>query len=171
MTVRERFEDFADCLLVGLFVTLTALPVVTAPSGFAAACRVLASGVPPRLFFRELRDRWRSPADELLAGFVFGGLTLFLALDVGLALTVLPGSWLLRLAVVIVCVAAGALLLAVAARAGVSRISWRAALQWKTPKPMLMAVLVVAGVLVWTLPPIALVIGGPVAFAAAVVDK
>ncbi|WP_186763387.1 hypothetical protein [Lentzea tibetensis] len=163
--IRDRLEEFSETLVLGLLVTLTVLPVVTAPSGFASACGVLGSGRSPRAFFAELRERWRSPGRELAAGLSFLGVSVFLGLDVVLAATVLPGHPLLRLAVVLVCVAGGALLLAVAARAGVLRTGWRAALRWEAPRPMLMAVLVVAGVLVWTLPPLAVVIAGPIALA------
>lgn len=45
-------------------------------------------------------------------------------------------------------------------------LGWRGALKFHPPRLMLMAALVVAGVLVWALPPQALVIGGPLAPAA-----
>lgn len=45
-------------------------------------------------------------------------------------------------------------------------LGWRGALKFHSPRLMLMAALVVAGVLVWALPPLALVIGGPLAPAA-----
>jgi hypothetical protein len=162
---RERLEEFADCLLVGVFLAITALPVVTAPSGFAAACAVLADRRTPLLngYLAALRDRWRAPGAELLVGVVFA----VLLLDVLLATTLLPGGVPLRLAVLAAAVGGLTLLAGIAARAGTT--TWRAAARGGFAARglvLLAGAVVAAGVLVWALPPLALVIGGPLAVAA-----
>jgi hypothetical protein len=91
---------------------------------------------------------------------VFAVLWAVLVVDVLLVVTVLPAPWAVRGAVLLASAAVGAVLLDQA------RLGGRGALKFAAPRPMLMAALVVAGVLVWALPPLALVIGGPLALAA-----
>ncbi len=57
-----RFALFADCLLIGLFTALAALPVVTAYPAFVAACAMLRDGTPvgPFTYLRCLRNVLRS---------------------------------------------------------------------------------------------------------------
>ncbi|GAB2844925.1 hypothetical protein [Lentzea nigeriaca] len=150
---RERLETLADALLVGVFVFVASLPVVTAHAAFGAGCAVLRGGLPVRRFWTTLRVRW-------VPGVVFGVLGTVLVVDVILVVTVLPAPLPVRGAVLLASAASGALLLEHA------RLGWRGALKLKAPRPMLMAALVVAGVLVWALPPLALVIAGPLALAA-----
>ncbi|MFS8098497.1 hypothetical protein LFM09_15300 [Lentzea alba] len=150
---RERLETLADTLLVGLFVFVASLPLVTAYSAFGAGCEVLRSGVPVGRFWSLLRVQW-------VPGVVFAVAWAVLVVDVVVVLTVLPAPLPVRAAVLSASVAVGAWLLSQAC------LGWRGALKLRAPRPMLMAALVVAGVLVWALPPLALVIGGPLALAA-----
>ena len=149
----NRLESLADALLVGVFVFVASLPLVTAYSAFGAGCAVLRDGLPVRLFWSRLRVQWAP-------GVVFAVLWVVLVVDVLLVLTVLPAPWFVRGGVLLASAAFGALLLDQA------RVGWRGALTFAAPGPMLMAALVVAGVLVWALPPLALVIAGPLALAA-----
>jgi hypothetical protein len=73
--------------------------------------------------------------------------------DVVLAATVLP----VPLPVLLAAAATGGALLSQAC------LGWRGTLKFTAPRPMLMTALVVAGVLVWALPPLAPVIAGPLA--------
>lgn len=61
----EGFALFAECLLVGTWITLAALPVVTIPAAFAAATRHLnahtkGEAASWRLFWADFRSAWRS---------------------------------------------------------------------------------------------------------------
>lgn len=150
---RERLEVLADTLLVGLFVFVASLPLVTAFSAFGAACAVLRGGLPVGRFWSLLRVRW-------VPGVVFAVLWAVLVVDVVVVLTVLPAPLPVRGAVLATSAAVGAWMLSQAC------LGWRGALKLSVPRPMLMAALVVAGVLVWALPPLALVIAGPLALAA-----
>jgi hypothetical protein len=150
---RERLELLADTLLVGLFVFVASLPLVTAFSAFGAGCAVLRGGFPVGRFWSLLRVRW-------VPGVVFAVLWAVLLVDVILVVTVLPAPLPVRIAVVAGCAAIGSWSLSHACH------GWRGALKFRAPEPMLMTALVVAGVLVWALPPLALVIAGPVALAA-----
>lgn len=150
---RERLEVLADTLLVGLFVFVASLPLITAFAAFGAGCAVLRDGLPVGRFWGLLRF---SP----LPGLAFGLAWLVLVVDVILVVTVLPAPWAVKIAVLVASAGLGAVLLDQA------RLGWRGALKFAAPRPMLMAALVVAGVLVWALPPLALVMAGPVALAA-----
>lgn len=151
--VTGRLETLADTLLIGVFVFVASLPLVTAFSAFGAACAVLRGGLPAGRFWSLLRMRW-------VPGVVFAVVGLVLVVDVVLVMTVLSAPWPVRGAVLVAASAIGAWILAQACLGG------RGALKFEAPRPMLMAALVVAGVLVWALPPLALVIGGPLALAA-----
>ncbi|MEU6860064.1 DUF624 domain-containing protein [Glycomyces sp. NPDC046736] len=61
----EGFALFAECLLVGTWITLAALPVVTIPAAFAAATKHLnahtnGEAASWRLFWSDYRTAWRS---------------------------------------------------------------------------------------------------------------
>ncbi|MFI6102015.1 hypothetical protein ACIA8G_41235 [Lentzea sp. NPDC051213] len=150
---RERLEVLADTLLVGLFVFVASLPLITAFAAFGAGCAVLRDGLPVGRFWELFRFK-------PLPGVVFAALWVVLVVDVLLVVTVLPAPFPVRGAILLASAALGALLLDQA------RLGWRGALKFAAPRPMLMAALVVAGVLVWALPPLALVITGPLALAA-----
>ncbi|MCP2169378.1 hypothetical protein [Goodfellowiella coeruleoviolacea] len=177
----DRTEELADCLLLGLLVVVAAVPVLTAPTAFAAACAVLAdrragAGTSVAAAFRTaLWNRLRTaPSAELGAGLGCALAALVLLADLTLLTTRLPGGPVLRLAVAAAVAAGGALLLGVAARAGTDGTGWRAAglaelAGWRERpgrRLLLAAALVTAAVLVWTLPPLAAVISGPLALAA-----
>jgi hypothetical protein len=149
----RRFEVLADTLLLGVFVFVASLPVVTAFSAFGAAREVLRSDLPAGRFWSLLRVRW-------VPGVIFGLAWAVLLLDVLLVVTVLPAPLPVRVAVLTASAAVGAWMLSQTC------LGWRGALKFHPPRLMLMAALVVAGVLVWALPPLALVIGGPLALAA-----
>lgn len=150
---RERFEVLADTLLVGLFVFVASLPLVTAFAAFGAGCAVLRDGLAAGRFWGLLRFSW-------IPGLAFATLWAVLVVDVVVVVTVLPAPWPVRCAVLGASAALGALLLDQA------RLGWRGGLKFAAPRPMLMTALVVAAVLVWALPPLALVIAGPLALAA-----
>lgn len=150
---RERLETLADALLVGLFVFVAALPLITAFAAFGAACAVLRDGLPVGRFWALMRF-------SFVPGLVFAVAWAVLAADVVVVLTVLPAPWPVKAAVLAASAGLGAVLLDQA------RLGWRGALKFAAPRPMLMAALVVAGVLVWALPPLALVIAGGLALAA-----
>lgn len=150
---RERLETFADVLLVGLFVFVASLPLVTAFAAFGAGCAVLREGLPVGRF-------WALMKFSPLPGLVFALAWVVLAADVIIVVTILPTPLLVKIAVLVASAAFGAVLLDQAC------LGWRGALKFTAPKPMLMAALVVAGVLVWALPPLALVITGGLALAA-----
>jgi hypothetical protein len=149
----NRLETLADTLLVGVFVLVASLPLVTAFSAFGAGCAVLREGLPVGRFWSLLRVQW-------VPGAVFAALWTLLVVDVVLVVTVLPAPLPVRGAVLLASAATGALLLDQA------RLGWRGTLKFRAPRPMLVAALVVAGVLVWALPPLALVMAGPLALAA-----
>lgn len=149
----RRVEVLADTLLLGVFVFVASLPVVTAFSAFGAARAVLRSGLPVGRFWTLLRVQW-------VLGVIFGLAWAVLVTDVLLVVTVLPAPLPVRVAVLTASAAVGAWMLSQTC------LGWRGALKFAAPRLMLMAALVVAGVLVWALPPLALVIGGPLALAA-----
>ncbi|GAA2831664.1 hypothetical protein [Crossiella cryophila] len=174
----DRLSALSDTVLLGLLVALCAVPVLTLPAGFAAACAVIArwrEGDSPALLpvFRDtLADGLRR---HLLAGVAFVAASLLLALNLSLLLDLsLPGGAVLRWLVAGVSLCAFTLLTLTAAVAGATGRGWLSAVRAAYGKAvlgpgaflLLATAHVVAGVLVWTLPPLALVVAGPLALAA-----
>ncbi|GAB3902712.1 hypothetical protein GCM10029964_093580 [Kibdelosporangium lantanae] len=161
----SRFAFAADCLLVGLYVTLAALPLVTAPAAFAAACHVVClwrhgSGARFWPAFRRLIR------PSLAAGLVFPLVVVWFVVNLVLPV---PGHWV----VVAVSCVAFAVLVRAAAVVGTTGVPWAPALRQAVgarPGDILLvtAAVVVLGVLAWAVPPLAALVGGPLALAATV---
>lgn len=123
----RRFELFGECLLVGVLVAVTALPVVTLLPAFAAGCAHIRAHVDGettavRAFFARVRAAY--PGSLPLSLGAAGGFAV-LALD-GLVLrAAVPGGGFVAAA----CAVAAAGLSVVLLRAAAS---WSAGLQWTT---------------------------------------
>jgi hypothetical protein len=121
-----RFALFTECLLVGVWLTLAAVPLVTIPAAFAAACAHLdrfLTGYPCgwRDFADDVRDGLRRSWWVALVG--MGGLAV-LALDVVIVSAGVPGAPLVI--AVSVAVAGGMLVIGMrAAAAWTPRADWR----------------------------------------------
>ncbi|MER8070591.1 hypothetical protein ABTZ59_20095 [Streptomyces sp. NPDC094034] len=176
-----RFALFADMLAVGLFTTVASLPLITAPAALAAGCRVLRDSARTRRTATagRYRDALRAHglARTLIAGVVLVALGALFLLDLALAGAGLPGA----AAVSVTLAAVGAVALLVGVRAAAhpaARRSWPAALRGAARRSatdpagsVLIAVaLVICAAIVWALPPLALVVAGPLALAAVSVE-
>jgi uncharacterized membrane protein YesL len=161
----SRLAFAAECLLLGLYVTLAALPVVTAPAAFAAACHVVyrsRHGSEARFwsaYVRLLRS-------SIAAGLVFPLVVVWFVVNLVLPV---PGHWIV---VAVSCALFGVLVHA-AAIVGVTGARWvpalRRALAARPGDILLVTAAVVAlGVLAWAVPPLAPLVGGPLALAATV---
>lgn len=174
----DRLSALADTVLLGLLIALCAAPVLTLPAGFAAACAVVArwrQGDSPALLpvFRETLSR--GVRGNLLAGVVFAAAAGLLWLNLMLLIDLqLPGGTVLRWLVALGSLWALALLALTGALAGVRRTGWLRAVRHAYAKAvlnpgaflLLAAAFGVAAILVWALPPLLLVITGPLALAA-----
>lgn len=175
-TRTERLADFADCLLVGLLITLASVPLVTAAPALAAGCRAFrrsADGVHRPLWMTYWSD-FRSLAR---GGAVFTIAVAALAATLALELTVLgpqmPGGDVLVPALAVL--SAGTVVVAlrtcaVAADDGHWRRALRASMRETVARPrdalLLAGASVAAAAVVWAQPMLLLVIGGPLALAA-----
>jgi len=110
----EGFALFAECLLVGVWFTASALPVVTVPAALAAASRhveAFAAGEPASLrsFWSDFRVAWR---ESWRVGLTLVGAALVLVLNlVVLAQEGVPGRSGIALATFIVAALAVTVLL------------------------------------------------------------
>lgn len=168
----SRLALFADCLLLGLVITLTAVPVVTAYPGFVAACSFPFS---LRGYGERLREVVRSGVGGMLVPPAAVGL---LALDAVAIQSGLPGSAVFGPLVAVAGVVLAVLGLRAAAR-------WRAGLRWGVVMraawrdlvedvrgSLLLGLAVVAAAVVAVLVPVTLLLlGGVLALAAVAVGS
>jgi hypothetical protein len=161
----NRLAFAADCLLLGLYVTLAALPLVTAPAAFAAACHVVyawrhgagASFWP--VFLRLVRP-------SVGVGLVFPLVVVWFVVNLVLPV---PGHWIV---VGVSCALLG-VLVRTAAIVGITGSRWVPALRQALTAGfgdilLVTAALAALGVLAWVVPPLAPLVGGPLALAATV---
>jgi hypothetical protein len=168
-----RFTLFADVLLVGVLTFLAALPVVTAYAALTAACRVLScrvsgeAAVTASAYGRTFAAVLRSHPGVLLLPLVLLADVVALAVGApggaGLAL-VLAAVGLVGLASAAEW-APGSAWSAVVARAA-SRL-----VRHPSDAALLVAAVVVAGVLAWTVPLMITLVPGVVALAAVAVSR
>ncbi|MBP2477914.1 putative membrane protein YesL [Crossiella equi] len=173
----------ADTVLLGLLVALVSLPVLTLPAAFAAACGVAArwrAGESPALwpaFRHTLRERL---SRHLLAGAATLVVCVLLALNLQLLVALeLPGGVVLRWLTGLLSLLLLALMALTAAFVGTTGDGWlvstRRAYSHGVLRPGLLLLLggalAAAGVLVWALPPLLLVVAGPLALAATSVSE
>lgn len=176
-----RFTLFADMLAVGLAAAVTSLPLITAPTAFAAACAVLRRSIredrPVTMGEYVSEFRAHGLRSVLLAGVtVFGAVTL-VVLDLALAGAGLPGARPVSWALIAVAGAGLVAALRAAADPEVAR-GWRPALSRAAARsvtdPRGCALIVTAVGLcvafVWMLPLLALLLPGPLAFAITAVE-
>ncbi|MFD7923108.1 hypothetical protein ACFV3R_28300 [Streptomyces sp. NPDC059740] len=177
-----RTALFAEVLAAGVYCTLASLPVITAPTAFAAACRLLREaaddGRPatPGRYLAALRAP--GAGRSLRAGLALLALATLLALDTALAGAGLPGAAVVRW--VLAAVGAAALLVGVRAAAdpAVADAGWRRALSGAVSRSgedrrgtaWLAAALCLTGVIAWMSPPLALLAPGALAFAVTAVE-
>ncbi|WP_405847940.1 hypothetical protein [Streptomyces sp. NBC_01518] len=176
-----RFTLFADMLAVGLAAAVASLPLITAPTAFAAACAVLRRSIredqPVSMGEYVGEFRAHGPRRVLLAGVtVFAAVTLVI-LDLALAGAGLPGARPMSWALTAVAVVGLVVALRAAGDPEVAR-GWRPALSRAVTRPVtdpvgcaLIATAVALCVaFVWMLPLLALLLPGPLAFAITAVE-
>lgn len=176
-----RFALFADMLAVGLFTTVACLPLLTAPAALAAACEVLRDSARRERTATAARYvaalRAHGTARSLAAGAAVLAAGAVLVLDLLLAGAGLPGS--AAVGVVLAVSGAGALVVGLRAAAQpVARRSWRAAVRAAARRSaadrsgcvLIAAAVVLSALLVWSLPPLAPLITGPLALAVSSVE-
>nr|WSY49062.1 hypothetical protein OG999_02135 [Streptomyces sp. NBC_00886] len=176
-----RFTLFADMLAVGLAAAVASLPLITAPTAFAAACTVLR---------RAIREDRPVGVGEYVAEFrahglrrcLLAGVTVFAAvtlvvLDLALARAGLPGarpmSWALT-----ALVAMGLVLALRAAADPEAARGWPPALQRAASRSvadptgcaLIAAAVGLCVAFLWMLPLLALLLPGPLAFAVTAVE-
>ncbi|MFD4554022.1 hypothetical protein ACFWP5_06805 [Streptomyces sp. NPDC058469] len=176
-----RFTLFADMLAVGLATAVASLPLITAPTAFAAACAVLR---------RSIREDRPVTVGEYVAGFrahglrrsllagviVFGAVTL-VVLDLALARAGLPGARPMSWALTALAVAGLVLALRAAADPEAAR-GWRPALNRAATRSvadptgcaLIAAAVGLCVAFLWMLPLLALLLPGPLAFAITAVE-
>lgn len=172
------FTLFADVLLVGLLTSVACLPVVTAPAAFAAASAVLrrSAGDDVRVGVRAYAGQLREhlSARGLAAGLLPPLLAAVLVVDSMLARASLPGAGLMLPALVLLGVGAAVVGLRATALQAPHRLSVREALVRSAGDPrgsaLLGAAVVLAALLVWSMPLLVPLLPGPLAFAVTVVD-
>jgi hypothetical protein len=176
-----RFTLFADMLAVGMAAAVASLPLITAPTAFAAACAVLRRAiredrpVTPGEYAAEFRAH--GVRRSLLAGVaVFAAVTL-VGLDLALARAGLPGAGPMSWAVTGLAVAGLVLALRAAADPEVSH-GWGPALRRAVTRSagdpvgcaLTAAALALCVAFLWMLPLLALLLPGPLAFAITAVE-
>jgi uncharacterized membrane protein YesL len=172
---RDRLEEFADCLQIGVLVCVAAVPVVTAGPAFAAGCAVVTrwrDGESPPILPAFRKEFVRQLRGGVL--FTIGVLALaaVLSLDMALLKAGVPGSRVLAAALPVISVATIIVVLrtcsVVAAHEG-WRQAFRAALRLSVNvrgSILLAAAVATAAVLVWMQPLMLLLVAGPLALAA-----
>ncbi|WP_416959999.1 hypothetical protein [Streptomyces sp. Agncl-13] len=176
-----RFTLFADMLAVGVAAAVASLPLITAPTAFAAACAVLRRSIredrPVSVGEYVAEFRAHGLHRSLLAGVsVFAAVTL-VVLDLALARAGLPGarpmSWALT------ALAAAGLVLALRAAADPEAArGWRPALNRAATRSvadpkgcaLIAAAVGLCVAFLWMLPLLALLLPGPLAFAITAVE-
>lgn len=175
-----RFALFADCLLLGCFTAVAALPVVTAYPALVAACAVLRErvvddrSVGPRRYAERLCQVVRSGPSGLLVPPLLAGALVLDALAVAAGV---PGSGPLTVLLAAAASVAAVLGLRIAAR-------WRPGARWPrlargaalaaardVPGCLLLWLATAAGTAIALAVPITvLLVAGPVALAAVAVE-
>jgi hypothetical protein len=159
----KRLAVFAECVLTGLWLTLAALPLVTALPALAAACahlRRFLQGYRADLrgFAADVRTAWRGSWPVSLAGLAALAL---LGADVAIARQGLPGGPI----VTVVTGGAALILIVIGFRAAAA---WSPGASWPVlvraaagqaradlgGSALLACGLVVAGLVAWRLPPL-----------------
>ncbi|GAA3725102.1 hypothetical protein [Streptomyces tremellae] len=172
------FTLFADMLLVGLLTSLACLPVVTAPAAFAAASATLRgtaeSGVPVRAAGYATHLRAHLSARSLAGGLAPPALAVLLLADVSLLDSPLPGARLMAPVLVLLVLGAAVVALRTTALEDPHRLSPREGLLRVAADPrgslLLAGGALLAGLLAWSIPLLAPLLPGPLAFAATVVE-
>ncbi|MEV8544242.1 hypothetical protein [Streptomyces sp. NPDC051572] len=176
-----RFTLFADMLAVGLAAAVASLPLITAPTAFAAACAVLRRSIredrPVSMGEYVGEFRAHGLRRVLLAGVAVFAAVALVVLDLALAGAGLPGARPMSWALTAVTVAGLVVALRAAADPEVAR-GWRPALNRTVTRsaadPVGCALIVTALGLcvafVWMLPLLTLLLPGPLAFAITAVE-
>ena len=176
-----RFTLFADMLAVGVAAAVASLPVITAPTAFAAACAVLRRSIredrPVSMGEYVAEFRAHGLRRVLLAGVTVLAAVTLVVLDLALAGAGLPGARPMSWALTALAVAGLVVALRAAADPEVAR-GWRPALNRAGARsvadPVGCALIVTAVGLcvafVWMLPLLALLLPGPLAFAITAVE-
>lgn len=173
---RTGLGDFSDCLLAGLLVALASVPVVTAGPAFVAGCRVVdrtrhdVGGPLWTTFWADFRSAARG-------GVLFGlgclGAVAVFAVDLAVMAS-MPGAGVLRPALWVLAVAGVVVAVRTCEVVATGGSAWRPAFVTAARETaadprnavLLAAAAGLAGLLVWMLPILALVVAGPVALAA-----
>lgn len=172
------FTLFADMLLVGLLTGVACLPVVTIPAAFAAASATLrntagdGAQAGAGVYLRHLRARLTTGA--VAAGLVPPLLAVVLLVDAALVRSALPGAAVMAPALALTTLGVTVVGLRATALDGPHRLSAREGLVRSVADPrgtlLLAAAVVLAALLVWSMPLLVPLLPGPLAFAATVVD-
>ncbi|MBM7442431.1 hypothetical protein [Streptomyces sp. HB132] len=172
------FSLFADMLVVGLLTSVACLPVVTAPAAFAAASGTLRQtahdGLPVGLGAYAGRLRACLSVRTLAAGLLIPVLVVVLAVDAALVRSELPGAPVVAPALALLALSAAVVGLRATAIAAPHQLSVREGLVRSAADPggslLLAAAVLLAALLVWSMPLLIPLLPGPLAFAATVVD-
>ncbi|MFF1685061.1 MULTISPECIES: hypothetical protein [unclassified Streptomyces] len=172
------FSLFADVLLVGLLTTAACLPVVTAPAAFAAASATLRQSADHGLQVRTGTYvghlRALMTARGLAAGCVPPLLALVVLIDAALLRSALPGAAVMSPALALLTLGATVVGLRATALEAPHRLSAREGLLRSAVDPrgslLLAGAVLLSVVLAWSIPLLAPLLPGPLAFAATVVE-
>ncbi|MEV5533653.1 hypothetical protein [Streptomyces prunicolor] len=177
-----RFTLFADMLAVGVAAAVASLPLITAPTAFAAACAVLRRSIredrPVSMGEYVAEFRAHGLRRSLLAGVsVFAAVTLFV-LDLALARAGLPGARPMSWALTALAATGFVLSLRAAADPEAAR-GWRPALNRAVTRSvadptgcaLIAAAVGLCVAFLWMLPLLALLLPGPLAFAITAVER
>ncbi|OEV29147.1 hypothetical protein AN219_18175 [Streptomyces nanshensis] len=179
-----RFELFADILAVGLAVSVAALPAVTFPAALSTACTLLRrrrlydEPCTAGRYFAALRRRLARPG-EWAAGAAALLFAVLVAADASLATVGLPGAEPFALILAVVAAAAavtGLRACALPPYAGPG--GWSPAVRAGAARTvrdlpgsgLIVLALCTAGVCAWALPPVLLLLPGPLALALTAVE-
>ncbi|RDG37666.1 hypothetical protein [Streptomyces corynorhini] len=171
------FSLFADVLLVGLLTTLACLPVVTAPAAFAAAAACLGrsvdTGVPVGVGAYARRLRGLLSARTLAMGLLPPLLAVVVTADAALLRGALPGAVVMAPALALLTLGIAVVGLRATALTAPHRLSAREGLLRTVADPrgslLLAGAVLLAALLVWSIPLLIPLLPGPLAFAATAV--
>ncbi|WP_399894870.1 hypothetical protein ACGH7X_38175 [Streptomyces sp. BBFR51] len=172
------FTLFADMLLVGLLTGVACLPVVTAPAAFAAASatlrRAAEDAVPVKAGTYAAQLGARLTRGSLAGGLAVPLLAVILLVDHALTRSTMPGADVVAPALVLLALGSAVVALRTTALPAPHTLSLREGLLRSVADPrgslLLTGAVVLAALLVWSIPVLIPLLPGPLAFAATVVD-
>ncbi|GAA1848806.1 hypothetical protein [Myceligenerans crystallogenes] len=187
-SLHDSFALLAECLLVGVYVLIGSLPVITLPAALAAGCAHIGRHLAGERtdLARFARDWWSAVKDLWLLGVAALVLAVLLTVNVQVAASgALPGGDVVRWVSLAVGAVGAVVVLRVAGRwsrvngksdddgaraRDLVPLAARVAREDPTGSLLLLLALGLCGVLIWMLAPLVIVVGGLLSLAVVAVE-